>query len=348
MRSIAGLLIAGLALAAVGIAWAFRSSGDRKTMKAPGRSHRIYRGCIDLGFTGNPFTWRNKRVGLASVKQRLDRAIANNEWRTTFPRAGVFHLPQIRFDHNPILLKLWIESSSKPRPFRSEEAWTRDQSSKIVVWSAWNRAVIGSTAFQLSSKIRMVKKDLRKWNKEELGYCDTNIAGIMEKLEQIQEKQPTPETKEQEERLVADLEENLLRKDLIWSQKLRELWLKDGDRNSKFFHLSTVIRRRSNHIAAIKDDNGEWIQDHDGIGNYFLRNFQYLFTTSHPSIPDDLEDLIGSTITESENERLIQIPDDKEILTALTSIPNLKAPSPDGIPSLFYKHYRETVKPLLL
>ncbi|PKI65221.1 hypothetical protein CRG98_014370 [Punica granatum] len=169
----------------------------------------------------------------------------------------------------------------------------------------------------------------------------------MEKLNEIQSKHPTLEVKEQEENLLADLEENLIRKDLIWRQKSRELWLKDGDRNTKFFHLSTVIRRRANQIVAIKDDNGEWSQDQEVIGDYFLRKFQDLFKTSNPALPEDMEDLIGSIISAPENERLIQAPDDKEILIALNSIPNLKAPGPDGIPSLFYKHYGETVKPLL-
>ncbi|PKI49597.1 hypothetical protein CRG98_029987 [Punica granatum] len=130
---------------------------------------------------------------------------------------------------------------------------------------------------------------------------------------------------------------------LLWNTELKE-----GDRNSKFFHLSTVIRRNSNHITAIKANNGDWCQDYEGIGNYFLRNFQELFATSHPEIPDDLEGLVSQVITDSENESLIRIPDDEEILIALNSIPNLKAPGPDGIPSLFYKHFGETVKPLLL
>ncbi|PKI47653.1 hypothetical protein CRG98_031939 [Punica granatum] len=170
----------------------------------------------------------------------------------------------------------------------------------------------------------------------------------MGKIDEIQRKSPTVETKELEEKLLLELEENLTRKDLIWRQKSRELWLKEGDRNSKFFHLSTVIRRSSNHIAAIKDNNGEWTQDHQGIGNYFLRNFQELFNTSHPDILDDLEELVSQVITQSENDSLTRTPEDQEILTALNSILNLKAPGPDGLPSLFYKHYGETVKPLLI
>ncbi|PKI72568.1 hypothetical protein CRG98_006945 [Punica granatum] len=169
----------------------------------------------------------------------------------------------------------------------------------------------------------------------------------MERLQEIQGMLPTAETKEQEEKLVADLEENLLRKDLIWRQKSRELWLKEGDINSKFFHLSTIIRQRSNHIAAIKDNEREWKHDHEGIGNYFLKNFQELFNTSHPHIPEDLEGLINPTILDIENANLIQIPYDKEILMVLNSIPNLKALGPDGMPALFHKHYGDTVKPLL-
>ncbi|PKI63801.1 hypothetical protein CRG98_015785 [Punica granatum] len=249
-----------------------------------------------------------------SELQRLDRTIANDEWRTTYPKAGVLHLPQVRSDHNPILVKLWMESSHKPRPFRFEEACTRDHSSKEIVKNAWNTTVCGSKAYQFSSKIKSVKKDLKKWNKEVFGLCDSNIAEIMDNLDKIQGKPFTSDIKEQEQKLIADLEENLMRKDIIWRQKSRELWLKDGIRNSKFFHTSTIIRRRANHIAAIKEDSGEWCHDCD----------------------------------DSENERLIQTPDDKEILMALNSIPNLKSPGPDGIPSLFYKHYGDTVKPLLI
>ena len=35
----------------------------------------------DLGFVGFLFTWNNKRPGSANTKERLDRAVANLEWR---------------------------------------------------------------------------------------------------------------------------------------------------------------------------------------------------------------------------------------------------------------------------
>lgn len=36
-------------------------------------------GLIDLEFTGHPYTWTNKRMGRANIRERLDRAFANGE-----------------------------------------------------------------------------------------------------------------------------------------------------------------------------------------------------------------------------------------------------------------------------
>ncbi|KAF7833065.1 Non-LTR retroelement reverse transcriptase [Senna tora] len=56
---------------------------------------------VDLGFAGPSFTW--KRGG---VMARLDRALANMGWRNEFPEASVLHLPPLKSDHSPILIRL--------------------------------------------------------------------------------------------------------------------------------------------------------------------------------------------------------------------------------------------------
>ncbi|CAL9014923.1 unnamed protein product, partial [Prunus brigantina] len=52
--------------------------------------------------------------------------------------------------------------------------------------------------------------------------------------------------------------------------KSRNTWLKEGDRNTHFFHLSTVIRRRRNKLEGLKNDTGEWITDKQGMKHVII------------------------------------------------------------------------------
>ncbi|XP_021728702.1 uncharacterized protein LOC110695776 [Chenopodium quinoa] len=47
---------------------------------------------VDLDFQGNPFTWHNSREGVAIIRERLDRAMANPSWLNTFPNTQVIHI----------------------------------------------------------------------------------------------------------------------------------------------------------------------------------------------------------------------------------------------------------------
>lgn len=148
-------------------------------------------GTIDLGFNGHMFTWRNNRLGLAHIRQRLDRAVANDSWKILFPNAGITHLPISNSDHAPIILKLHQNTYSKPYPFRFMEAWTRDPTCKEVINKVWKTKIKGSWAFRFSKKIKCTKMELKRWNKLHFKNCDEMIQEVTKKIEQIQMKDPT-------------------------------------------------------------------------------------------------------------------------------------------------------------
>ena len=72
---------------------------------------------VDLGFSGNKFTWAKGRWGNTVVKRRLDSGVASISWRLAFPKATITHLGATKSDHTPILLDTHPKDSFAHKPF---------------------------------------------------------------------------------------------------------------------------------------------------------------------------------------------------------------------------------------
>ena len=118
------------------ISYALDKKGGSTTGEVSSRYFRDFSrvvGTVDLGFSGPKFTWSNRKVGWANIRERLDRGICNAEWQALFPKAGVRHLVGPNSDHNPIILDTHMEQLQGVKPFRFEAIWTKDDSIFEVV-----------------------------------------------------------------------------------------------------------------------------------------------------------------------------------------------------------------------
>uniref|UniRef100_A0A2N9FQS3 Reverse transcriptase domain-containing protein n=1 Tax=Fagus sylvatica TaxID=28930 RepID=A0A2N9FQS3_FAGSY len=294
---------------------------------------------IDLGFSSNKYTWWNKRWGLGAIRERLDRAIANVSWRLAFPKAAVTHLGAINSDHAPLLIDTNPIDEYCPRPFRFEAMWTKDHQCGNVIKEAWSTRFVGSHPLVFYCKQAKTISALKKWNRDSFGHCQTRIKEILNQIEEEQLKERTECNARLEARLQRDLNEWLRRNEVMWKQKSREMWLKDGDKNSKFFHLSTIICRKRNSIDAVKDDVRNSITCKKEIRAHMVEKFKVLFTEESVNFPQDLEDLIMPSVTDQDNACLCRIPSLEEIKATIFEINSHKAPGLDGLSALFYKRY---------
>ena len=64
-----------------------------------------------------------------------------------------------------------------------------------------------------------------------------------------------------------------------------------SDLNTKFFHTSTIIKRRSNAINFFKTSEGGWLSDREKIGGTFVNHFANLFASSSSAIDEELAEL---------------------------------------------------------
>ena len=77
----------------------------------------------------------------------------------------------------------------------------------------------------------------------------------------------------------------MLQEEEFWALKSRLDAATFRDRNTSYFHVSTIIRRRRNKIRCIKDDKGEWIADEEGVKQHILAGFENLYTTGLKKAP---------------------------------------------------------------
>lgn len=129
----------------------------------------------------------------------------------------------------------------------------------------------------------------------------------------------------------------------LWRQKSRELWLKEGDKNSKFFHASTISNMRRIFIPAIKDDGGNWKVSRHDIGKCLTDQFELLFRFDNVEQCPHLDDFIQPVISEHENEMFLAIPSCEEVFEVVRKMNPIKSPGPDGLPARFFQKYWCTV-----
>lgn len=114
------------------------------------------------------------------------------------------------------------------------------------------------------------------------------------------------------------------------------MWLSTSDLNTKYFHASAAIRRRSNSINSISLDSGLFLKTILEIGLHFSEYFQNLYTSSYPIFfYMDLDSLFPHVISDADNVDLCCIFEEAEIRSAISALGLHKASGPDGFTRLF-------------
>ncbi|GAA0172886.1 hypothetical protein LIER_26620 [Lithospermum erythrorhizon] len=175
---------------------------------------------IDLGFIGHPFTWWNRHEGEHIVKARLDRTLANAKWCLDFPKATCKHLEMIAVDHCPLL----VDTDS-----HSEKA-------------------------KKSEKIKQVHMGLINWCKHQNLNSLIRIEDIQARMKNIYKSGMGNQSELLY--LEKELDEAWGEEEKYWCARAKEKHLKEGDKNTSFFHASAMIRRRRNLLTGLEDVNG--------------------------------------------------------------------------------------------
>ncbi|GJY52481.1 putative reverse transcriptase domain-containing protein [Tanacetum coccineum] len=267
-------------------------------------------GMEDIAMSGLRFTWNKKPGKKRGLLKKLDRVMGNVEFMFAFPSAFALFLPFMTSDHTPVVLVI---------PECDVE---------------------GFSMFSLVSKLKMLKKPLRKLNFEH-GNLFEKVKVLRNELADIQSAvsaDPHYDVLREAELKCFNAYNVALRdEESFLRQKAKTEWLKEGDRNSKYFNNVVKGRQNRSRISVVENLNGIPFFGNE-VGGQFVAHFQsVLGRSSHVCPIKDLEALFHKKISPSDAAYMVRDISVDEIKSALFDIDGNKAPGLDGFSSHFFK-----------
>ncbi|XP_056858277.1 uncharacterized protein LOC130507599, partial [Raphanus sativus] len=301
-------------------------------------------GLLEFPARGNKMSWQGKRgkgKGATTIRCRLDRALANEDWHTIFPASYTEYLGLIGSDHRPVVAFLQDKVPKRKGQFRFDKRWIGQEGLMESITRGWKEDE-GDDTVDIVTRISNCRHEMAKWRKNNPPYGKEKIADLQKALEEVQ----TDDNRTQEEILEISkkLQDAYKDEEEYWQQKSRNMWNTAGDRSTKFYHALTKQRRARNRIVGLYDEGGNWITEEQGIEKVTVDYFDDLFTTTSPSEFDNFLEEITPTITYPMNQMLIKMATEEEVRQALFMMHPEKAPGPDGMTALFFQHSWHIIK----
>ena len=208
-----------------------------------------------------------------------------------------------------------------------------------TIEAVWNRNIEAMACSRVIRKIQICGEALLKWSKTSFGSVKRELK---EKRKLLSKAELATSRGGDINRVrVLEHEINLLmdREAQMWSQRSKIQWLKDGDRNTRYFHSKASQHRRQNYMKGVYNRQGRWCTDPSSMVDTVLEFYQGLFTSTNPTSFDDILEQIPQVVTEEMNSDLMGDFTAQEVEVALKQMAPLKSPRPDGMPPIFYQNY---------
>lgn len=135
----------------------------------------------------------------------------------------------------------------------------------------------------LKKKSKEVLAELKVCSNEEFRGRQKKLKQLKEKLKTIRSDYSHYENGEEIKRTESQIDNILIDEKVYWKQRSRVDWLKEGDRNTKFFHSKASARKRKNRISGLEDEQGIWNEEEEEVERLFCEYFKDIFVTTNPS-----------------------------------------------------------------
>lgn len=329
------------------VRWLVDRSGDYREFGLMDSFNELIRdaGLIDVQLKNRKYTWSSKRP--EPTFSKLDRVLTTVEWTLSYPIITLEALELVVSDHVPLVLFCRNEATARRR-HKIENFWLKYEAPKLMVQTLWGSIATlpQASLLKFHANTKALHISLAKWQKEGFGDMEKQLAFCKKAVlffDAIEEHRPLVRhefrmrclIKERVFELANNLEEK-------WRQRSRCKWLKEGDKNTRFFHACASSRRWTNSVPSItyqglrrtetKSITEAFYQSMKGQLGYSNRVQEFDPHKLYEACPNsDLSSLQDPFMLE-------------EVECAMRQLAKNKASGPDGLTNEFLHAYWHIVK----
>lgn len=219
-----------------------------------------------------------------------------------------------------------------------------------MVQNSWQKTILATNKLAIFRlKLRRLARDLRRWSRYQIGDIKLQLAIASEVILQLEVAQESRILSVGEQNLLTNLKSKFLGLAVLNKLKIRQrsrmTWLKEGDVNSKFFHIKANSRKRKKFMNTLHTPTCIVISakvKEEELYRFFRErlgtNFQRTSSLNWHML--NLPSLDLSELEEDVSE--------EELKATIFALPPEKAPGPDGFIGAFFKVAWNIIKEDLL
>jgi hypothetical protein len=157
-----------------------------------------------------------------------------------------------------VFLNLKREENPQPRQriFRYEIMWEREDSLPVEIQEAWQQDEEIQSLRDMAGRLKHVWTRLKRWSLDKFGVVTKELNALRTKVEELS-SQNQDTNHEEIKKITTHMDELLYHKEMMWLQRSRILWLKEGDRNTAFFERKVAGRAKKNMIKQLRGDDAK-------------------------------------------------------------------------------------------
>ena len=184
---------------------------------------------------------------------------------------------------------------------------------------------------------------MKIWNKEQFRDTFKKFETKLNKLEEdTSQRQLSPQEEVKRKQLQEALWVAALAHEYLLRQKSRLRWIKEGDYNSRYFHLMMNANLRNNSLKGVLID-GVWADEphkvKEEVRSYFSQRFQETYF-HRPK----LDGINFQTINQQQNFMLVAPFLEEEVRQAIWDCGSEKSPGPNGLNFKIIKKFWQLIK----